>query len=179
MRLDLGGIGKGFALDAARAELERHGIRAALVVGGGEMVAAGPPPGTPGWSVELVGLGGEVERITLAQGAVATSGDLEQALELGDQRHSHILDPRTGRALTERRLVTVLGPRATWTDGLATALCVLGPAAGAELLARYPDYGARFQSLSAVGVRELRSGPFPRPVSCPPSAPRPPAPVSP
>ncbi|HEX6883338.1 MAG TPA: FAD:protein FMN transferase [Planctomycetota bacterium] len=183
MRLDLGGIGKGFALDEAFAVLARHGLERALVVGGGELRAGAPPPGERGWRVRLVGLDGASEALLLAHAALATSGDLEQALELDGRRHSHVLDPRTGLALTERRLVSVVGPSATLTDGLATALSVLGPGAGPELLVRHPGYAARLQVERGEGMEERRTPGFPAPLSCgeapePPRAsePRTPAP---
>jgi thiamine biosynthesis lipoprotein len=173
MRLDLGGIGKGYALDQALDVLRQHGIERALVVGGGEMLAAEPPPGQAGWHVELVGLEGGVGRLELAHAALATSGDLAQALVLDGRHHSHILDPRTGRALTERRLVSVIGPRATGTDALATALSVLGLEAGMELLERHPGYEARFQVLREAGIEERCSPGFPRPLSWPERDPAP------
>jgi len=183
MRLDLGGIGKGFALDEAFAVLAQHGLERALVVGGGELRAGAPPPGARGWRVRLVGLDGVDEALLLAHAALATSGDLEQALELDGRRHSHVLDPRTGLALTERRLVSVSGPSATLTDGLATALSVLGPEAGSELLARYRGYAARLQVERGKGMEERRTPGFPPSLSCGEapelpraSDPRPPAP---
>lgn len=168
MRLDLGGIAKGLALDRALAALARHGSERALVVGGGELRAGAPPPGARGWRVTLVGLGTPAESLELVRAALATSGDLEQALELGGVRHSHILDPRSGAALTERRLVSVLGPLALRTDALATALSVLGPEEGLALLRHYPGYEARVLVERRGGIEERRSAGFPRGLSCRP-----------
>jgi len=176
MRLDPGGIGKGYALDGALETLRAAGIERALVVGGGEMVAGAPPPGESGWRVELVGLDpAAAEGLELARAALATSGDLSQFLERDGTRYSHILDPRTGEALTEQRLVSVLGPSATWTDALATTLSVLGPEAGFALLARHPGYEARMLVRRDDRIEVRRSPGFPEGLSCadpsPPSAP--------
>jgi thiamine biosynthesis lipoprotein len=166
MRLDLGGIGKGFALDEAFEVLRAKGFTRLLVVGGGELRAGAPPPGQRGWRVRLVGLESPAQELELAHAALATSGDESQALALDERRHSHILDPRTGEALAERRLVSILGPRATLTDGLATAVSVLGTEAGLRFLGQYPEYGARIQVLRSGRIEERRSASFPTPLSC-------------
>jgi len=167
MRLDPGGIGKGFALDAALAVLARHGIDRALVVGGGDVAASGAPPGRRGWNVAIAGLdSAEPARdraaagIELAHAALSTSGDLVRYLELAGTRYSHILDPRTGRALTERRLASVLAPGAARADAWATALAVLGPA-GLDALALEPGAEGRVAELGPDGVELFESASFP------------------
>jgi thiamine biosynthesis lipoprotein len=127
MRLDVGGIGKGYALDRALAELGGHGIDRALLDGGGDLLAGAPPPGERGWHVRIVGLeAGEAECLELAHAALATSGDLERFALIDGVRVSHVIDPRSGEAVSERRLVSVLAPSATEADAWATALSVLG-----------------------------------------------------
>jgi thiamine biosynthesis lipoprotein len=164
MRFDFGGIAKGFALDEALRELRRCGVERALVVGGGEMIAGRAPPGRAGWTVELEPFGGGVEAlaIELANAAVATSGDAEQALELGGVRYSHILDPRTGRALTRRTAATVIAADATTSDALATALCVLEPQRGRALVERTPGAHARITALDGEHVESWSSPGFAR-----------------
>lgn len=161
MRLDLGGIAKGYALDAVLAELARHGIARALVDGGGDVAAGAPPPGARGWRVAIAGLDSADPRadragawIELAHGALATSGDLERSFELDGVRYSHILDPRTGRALTERRLVSVRAPSGALADAWATALSVLGPE-GLRLLPA--GCAARVAGLAPEGLRLFES----------------------
>jgi thiamine biosynthesis lipoprotein len=130
MRLDLGGIGKGFAADAARIELARRGVRRCLVDLGGDLVAGDAPPGSRGWRVAVAPHGdadeGGGETILLRRRAVATSGDRYQFVEIDGVRHSHIVDPRTGVGLTTGVAVTVLAPDATTADALASALSVIG-----------------------------------------------------
>ncbi len=129
MRLDPGGIAKGFALDEALAQLERAGFQRAMVVGGGDVAAGRAPPGERGWRVAIAPFDDERERIELRleHRAVSTSGDAFQVLELDGKRWSHIVDPRTGWALSSRTSASVIAPYATLSDALATALCVLGP----------------------------------------------------
>ncbi len=169
MRLDLGGIGKGYALDAALAELAARGLEHALVVGGGDVRAGAAPPGTDGWRVALASFepspGQPEATLTLAHAALSTSGDLAQHLELAGVRHSHVLDPRSGRAVTERCLASVLAPDGTTADALATALSVLGPGAGLTLAARTRGVEARLLVLGPGGVAEFRTPRFPR-LSC-------------
>ena len=85
MQLDLGGIAKGFAADEAAGVLTRHGIGAALVAAGGDIVATGPPPGRDGWRVAVAsieGAGPPAGYLNLRDAAVSTSGDAEQFVVL-------------------------------------------------------------------------------------------------
>ena len=138
MQLDLGGIAKGFAADEAAAVLAARGLARALVAAGGDIVAGDPPPGAEGWRIAVASLDGEnappSAYLALRDAAVSTSGDTEQFLVAGGVRHSHIFDPRTGRALSGRRSVTIVAPTATTSDALATAVSVMGPSAGFRLV---------------------------------------------
>jgi FAD:protein FMN transferase len=130
MRLDLGGIAKGYAADAALAALRQHGIRRALVAASGDIAVGDPPPGQPGWRVGVASVDAQGKDLTttllLANRAVSTSGDAEQFVEIGGVRYSHIVDPGTGLGLTNRIGVTIVARDATTTDCLATAVSVLG-----------------------------------------------------
>ena len=139
MGLDFGGIGKGLAADAALAVLRERGIGAALIDFGGDLVAGDPPPGQPdGWRVVVEDGLGEPRRVWIANGAVATSGDLEQFVEIGGVRYAHILDPATGLGLTGPRAATVRADSGWLADALASAACVLGPDGAARLEAAFP-----------------------------------------
>jgi len=152
MRLDLGGIAKGYALDEALALLEQQGFERAMVVGGGDVVAGRAPPAQRGWRVVIAPFDDERERVELhlEHSAVSTSGDAFQVLELDGRRWSHILDPRSGWALGTRTSASVIAPYATLSDALATALCVLGPEGLAKL--------RHFDGVEARVVRELEHG---------------------
>jgi thiamine biosynthesis lipoprotein len=140
MRLDLGGIAKGYAGDEAIAVLREHGVTSALVEAGGEIVVSGPPPGQVGWPVEIPALGsGEQDRVVrLANEAISTSGDTEQYVEIGGRRYSHVVDPRTGLGLTNRISATVIARDGITADSLSTAVCVLGPERGPALVRKVP-----------------------------------------
>lgn len=135
MQLDLGGIAKGFAADEAAVVLSRHGIASALIAAGGDIVAMDAPPGQPGWTVAIAGgAGASAGSVALRRAAVSTSGDAEQFVEIGGVRYSHIIDPRTGRALTGRSSVTVVAANGVTSDSLATAVSVMGAEKGMRLV---------------------------------------------
>jgi thiamine biosynthesis lipoprotein len=130
MRLDLGGIGKGYAADKALKVLKQRGITRALVAASGDIAIGEAPPGKAGWRVGIGAMDGatdEVARTVLLHDAgVSTSGDSEQNVEINGVRYSHIIDPVTGLGLTNRIQVTIIGPNATVTDGLDTPLGIMG-----------------------------------------------------
>lgn len=146
MQLDLGGIGKGYAADQALAVLRRLGIRRALVAASGDIALGDPPPGKPGWRVGI----GEVDapsrqlgmQLLLRNAAVSTSGDTEQFVEIHGVRYSHIINPKTGVALTNRIQATIVAPKATRTEGLSKPVCVLGVPAGLAFIDRFPKAAA-------------------------------------
>lgn len=125
--LDLGGIGKGYAVDEAMKVLRKHGVSSALIAGGGDLLASDPPPGKEGWQIErLVFKNGELasEPMPLAHRAISTSGDTYRYLEWEGKRYSHVINPRTGMGLTTRQLVSVAAPTSAEADAWATALSV-------------------------------------------------------
>ena len=136
MQLDVGGIAKGYVADEALAVLKRQGIESALVAASGDIVVSDPPPGKDGWDVTVELLGGTRD-IVLRNAAVSTAGDTEQFVEIDGTRYSHILDPKTGMALTRRIAVSVIAPTGLEADGLDTAISVLGAARGVELMKRH------------------------------------------
>lgn len=125
LQLDFGGIAKGYAADEALRALKMAGVSRALIQAGGDIVAGEAPPGQAGWRVGVPGLAGTVFR--LRNQALSTSGDRFQRVEIDGRVYSHIVDPRTGLGLTNRRQATVLARRGIESDALATAACVVGP----------------------------------------------------
>jgi thiamine biosynthesis lipoprotein len=149
MSIDLGGIAKGFAVDLACDEILRRGARSFIVDLGGNLRCSGGNGGRP-WRVgvrnpfrQASADGGLVGVLRLGDGAaVATSGNYEQFIEIGGERYTHIIDPRTGRPTKGMAGVTVVSPTATEADALSTALFVLGPDEGRKVLARCPGSAA-------------------------------------
>ena len=148
MRLDLGGIGKGYAADAALAVLAELGIRRAIVAVSGDLAIGDPPPGRKGWSVGVdasgEGAAGFTRVLELCNAAVSTSGDSSQNLEADGVRYSHIVDPATGMGLTQPIAVTVVAHRGIDADSWSTALSVLGPERGLALIEKHADLDALF-----------------------------------
>jgi thiamine biosynthesis lipoprotein len=138
MQLDLGAIAKGYAADEMLRVLAGFGIACALADGGGDLALGEAPPDSPGWAIELpVGSpGGQAQTLYLARCGIATSGDTYKYFEHQGVRYSHILDPRTGLGMSDRRLVSVIAPSGAEADALATTCSVLKPGAAARLLAR-------------------------------------------
>ena len=149
MRLDPGGIAKGYALDAGIEVLKGMGVQHALLSGGGDMMSLGGRSLSEPWQIRLASLVEDVNEtedlIPLQDMAMATSGDLFQFVEIDGKRYSHILNPSTGMGLTTRSLVTVVASDATTADAVATTLSVLGPIEGRKWVERHdPDLKLRF-----------------------------------
>lgn len=139
MQLDLGGIAKGYAADAALRVLREHGVPRALVELGGDIAAGDPPPGRRAWEIRVGDAGGAPPVIHLSRAAVSTSGDAVQFLDIGGTRYSHVVDPRTGQALRDQFTATVVAPTAMLSDAIATTAGVLGPREAERFVAlHYP-----------------------------------------
>lgn len=144
VRIDLGGIAKGHAVDNSIRILRECGIRQAMVSAGGDSRIIGDRNGRP-W---MTGIKDPRHKdksiivIPLSDTAVSTSGDYERYFEQDGVRYHHILSPQTGKSVDSTRSVTVLGPDATTTDGLSTTFFVLGPQAGMALVEKLPDIDA-------------------------------------
>lgn len=166
MLLDLGGIAKGYILDQALLVLREVGVTRALLVAGGDIVAGDAPPGLRGWRIETTGAGESIRRqaASLANGALSTSGDSEQFVVINGVRYSHVVDPRTGMALTSGRRAYVIAGTGAVADGLATAFTVMDSTDMQGLLGYYPGVVAevetvRGDSSSIPGPRPSRSAP--------------------
>ena len=141
LRLDLGGIAKGYILQEALTVLTSQGTPRALVEAGGDIVVGDAPPGKTGWRVDVPGADAPFAKraAALTHAAVSTSGATVQFVEIGGTRYSHIVDPRTGVGVTHDLVTSVIARDGATADALATALNVLGPEKGAKLLAKFPD----------------------------------------
>jgi thiamine biosynthesis lipoprotein len=144
MRIDLGGIAKGWAVDRGVEILRDAGIKHAMVSAGGDTGLLGDRRGKP-W---VVGIrdprqqGAVVARIPLQDAAISTSGDYERYFEEDGRRYHHILVPGTGKSPDAVRSATVIGANATRTDGLTKTVFILGVELGMEFIRRQGDVEA-------------------------------------
>ena len=146
MRIDLGGIGKGYAVDHGIGILQARGFQHALVTAGGDSRIIGDRMGRP-WVVGIRNPDDKnkvVTRIPIENSAMSTSGDYERYFDENGVRYHHIIDPRTGHSASKVRSATILGPTATETDGMSKTAFVLGPEKALEIINRMPQYDAIF-----------------------------------
>lgn len=144
MSITLDGIAKGFIIDAAVSVLKEAGFEHVLVEAGGDLFARGKAEGGRSWRVGVRDPRVPDSTLTsfpLSQLAAATSGDYEQAFT-ADRRLNHLIDPRTGQSPSELSSVTIIAPSAMDADALATAVSVMGSAAGLKLIDGLPQVEA-------------------------------------
>ncbi len=134
--LDLGGIAKGMAVDAALDALVRRGVPAAIVEAGGDLAVAGLPPDAPAWPVSLEVRHGE-RAVAIAAGALATSGVSRRAWRRGGVEQHHLVDPRSGAsARTDLWSATAAAATCAQAEVAAKVAVVLGRAAATRFLLR-------------------------------------------
>jgi thiamine biosynthesis lipoprotein len=144
VRIDLGGIGKGHAVDRGIELLQGRGVSHALVTAGGDSRIIGDRFGKP-WVVGIRHPDHKDEviaRIPLEDTAISTSGDYERYFDENGVRYHHIIDPGTGHSASKVRSATIIGPTATRTDGLSKTAFVLGPERALEIYNRLGDIDA-------------------------------------
>ena len=144
VRIDLGGIAKGYSVDRGIEILQARGYTHALVNAGGDSRVIGDRFGRP-W---VVGIRHPdhpdqvITRIPLVDSAFSTSGDYERYFDEGGVRYHHIIDPHTGHSASKVRSATVIAPTATRTDGLSKTAFVLGPDEAMRIYNRLDDVDA-------------------------------------
>ena len=146
MRIDLGGIAKGYAVDRAIGLLQARGIAHAVVTAGGDSRIIGDRFGRP-W---IVGIRHPddpkrvITRIPLVDTAMSTSGDYERYFDENGVRYHHIIDPKTGHSASKVRSATILAPTAMQTDGLSKTAFVLGAEEALKIIEAIPGVDAIF-----------------------------------
>lgn len=142
VRINLGGIAKGYVVERGVSVMRSNGVRNGIVTAGGDSRLLGDRRGQP-W---MVGIRdprkqGEVAiSVPLEDEAISTSGDYERYFVEGDTRYHHIIQPSTGEPAGGVRSATVFGPDAVFTDALSTSVFVMGVDQGLRLIATLPDY---------------------------------------
>ncbi len=142
MRVHLGGIGKGHAIDRAAALLRDRGFHDFVIRSGGDLYVGGHRGDRP-WRVGIRDPRGAADQIfaslDLSDGTFSTSGDYERFFTAGGRRYHHILDPDLGQPAHGCRSVTIVTNRAVTADALSTGVFVLGPTDGMALIERLPE----------------------------------------
>jgi thiamine biosynthesis lipoprotein len=142
MRVHLGGIGKGYAIDRAVDILRSRGLRDFLIQSGGDMYVAGRRGDRP-WRVAIRDPRGPADRafaaLDLTDGTFSTSGDYERFFMQDGRRYHHILDPDLGEPARASRSVTIVAARGVIADALSTGVFILGGQKGMELIERLPE----------------------------------------
>jgi thiamine biosynthesis lipoprotein len=155
VRIDLGGIAKGYAVDCGIDVLKARGFTHAYVSAGGDSRIIGDRFGKP-WMVGIrdprKGEGEVITRIPLVDAAISTSGDYERFFDEDGVRYHHIIDPHTGHSASKDRSATVIGPYATRTDGLSKTAFVLGPEKAMEIYNRIDDIDAIIVKLDGTVI---------------------------
>jgi thiamine biosynthesis lipoprotein len=147
LEIDLGGIGKGYAVERAMAVLKSAGMQAALINGGGSSIASiGAPPGQRGWPVRLGPTETGSRTILLRDRSMSTSQQNLVALPFAPGSIGEIFDPHSGAPAQARMAVSVVAPGATVADALSTTLLMLTMAEAAKLLAQFDDVSAVWMS---------------------------------
>jgi thiamine biosynthesis lipoprotein len=155
VRIDLGGIAKGYSVDCGIDVLKARGFTRAYVSAGGDSRIIGDRFGKP-WMVGIrdprKGEGEVITRIPLVDAAISTSGDYERYFDEDGVRYHHIIDPHTGHSASKVRSATVIGPSATRTDGLSKTAFVLGPEKAMEIYNRIDDIDAIIVKLDGTVI---------------------------
>jgi thiamine biosynthesis lipoprotein len=146
MKIDLGGIAKGYAVDRAAAVLKKAGLESFLTQAGGDLYGAGRKPDGSPWVSGIQDPRGPhgtfFATIELTDHAFSTAGDYARAFFVAGKRYHHIIDPRTGYPATACRSVTVWAGDAFTADAVDDAVFILGPDKGLVLVESLPDVGA-------------------------------------
>ena len=130
MKVDLGGIAQGFAVDRAALILRQRHVKSAIIDIGGEVLAIGRSPQGRPWRVGIRNPRGQgiIETIDLENAAVSTSGDYEKFFIIDGKRYPHIINPKTGVPAQTFASVTVIAHNATFADAMSTATAIMGTA---------------------------------------------------
>ena len=161
MKIDLGALAKGYAVDMAINLIKKYDIQGALVDAGGDIRAIGRREDEKPWKIgikhprekdKIIGL------INLKNNAVATSGDYERFFMLNGKRYSRIIDPRTGYPINNQIVsVSVLSKDCLTCDSLATAIVVLGEKKGMELIGKLKDVEALIITIRDGNINPIKS----------------------
>ncbi len=162
VKLDLGAIGKGYAVEQAVGILRDNGIESALLHGGTSMICAiGAPPGQENWRVTIrhpLEEDRQLDAVNLRDNSLSVSAVHGKSFTDGLRKFGHVIDPRTGSPVEGTLAAAAVGPSPTVCDALSTALLVLGEPGLVTLAERFPDYSAllAIETSDGVSVRSTK-----------------------
>lgn len=154
-KIDLGAIGKGYAVDKALEVISKHAVNNACINLGGNIYVLGAPAGKNAWKVGVQHPRNKAEilgYLELKDESTATSGDYERFFEIKGKRYSHIVDPRTGMPVKDVIAVTIVAPTGTAVDALSTSVFVMGLEKGMNLVKAIPGVDAMIACQEKDGV---------------------------
>ena len=149
-RLDFGGIAKGYTADKMLNYLQEHDLKSCSISAGGDVIVGNPPPGRLYWIIRINPFGdsnSETMRVKLSNAAVSTSGNVEQFIQVGGKKYSHIVNPKNGLGLTTNHATVVISNKGSMSDALATSISILGKS-GLKILNHFPNTEAAIIDLN-------------------------------
>ena len=146
VRISLGGIAKGYAVDRATAVLDKAGVTSFFVQAGGDLFTRGHKPNGEGWQAGIRDPRGPAGQyfalLPVSDHAFSTAGDYERSYIVDGKRYHHIIDPHTGFPATASRSVTIYAPTALLADEIDDCVFILGPKDGLDLVESIDGVGA-------------------------------------
>lgn len=158
--IDLGGIAKGYAVDRAAEALRASGVEKAVIDAGGDIFALGAPAGRSGWSIGIqhpLHRDRLAARVCIRDQAVATSGNYENHVTVGQERYGHLIDPRNGRPSAPVLSATVVGATALVADAWSTTVFLMGPIEGSRFVQEHEQAQCLFLARREKGGVEARA----------------------
>lgn len=137
MRIGFGGIGKGYAAERAKQAMQLHGIESGVVNASGDLATWGLQPNGKQWTIAIANPNCSHEAFSymeISNMAVATSGNYEKYVMIGEKKYSHTINPRTGLPISGIKSVTIITTNAELADALATPVTIMGISAGLDLI---------------------------------------------
>jgi len=142
MRIGFGGIGKGYAAEMAKTILIRNQVESGIINASGDLTAWGKQPDGKPWTIGIANPDHPQDAFSyleISGKAIATSGNYEKYIMIGEKKYSHTIDPKTGLPITGIKSVTVIGDNAEFADAMATPIAVMGITAGLFLVDQLPE----------------------------------------
>ena len=130
--------------------MQEHDLKSCSISAGGDIIVGDPPPGRLYWIIRINPFGdskSETMRVKLSNAAVSTSGNVEQFIQIGGKKYSHIINPKNGLGLTTNHAVVVISNKGSMSDALATSISILGEG-GLKILNHFPNTEAAIIDLN-------------------------------